>query len=256
MVILMDCVKSLWAGKRPRVHCPVFSSEMAALLEDLVCLFNDNRSDLEKIFTFRDSPVMSHVMAMEKAGLDLKEVVEVCLEEEEKKVNAIKDLNEQVAHYKSKNLDLEERINRLQKQLADADSELSMMGKDNRALAHECDQKRYEIERLYDELSHLQKVNCKLENCKDDLNHINKRLEDTIKVNMALEADHRVLLDHNHELVREADAEHAEVLRLKSLEEDARLKVQAVNYFEFSSKRVYESRSKSCRNGNRNLMTW
>lgn len=219
------------------MHCPTFSSEMAALLEDIMCLFADNRSDLEKILTSSESHVMPYVMSMEKAALDLKELVEGCMYEEEERLHMIRDQKEQLSNIKSKNLELEERLNKLHKQLAKADSELDLLDKDNRTLAKECDQKRFEIEKLYDELSHLQKLNCKLENCKDDLDHINKRLEDTIRVNRELEADQGALLEHNHELVREADREHAEVLRLQTLNEDSQRRIQAVIFFEIASRK-------------------
>lgn len=228
MEILVDCIQGLWSEGKPKIHCPHLSIEMAALLEEIMYLFRDNHSDLRKIFEFREDEISTCVVDMEKCTLDLREIIESCLSDEESRLESIKSHTNQILELKTRNSDLQNSLSSLQTQLSSAHNQIKVLDRENRELIKDVDQQKYEIDRLYQDLSEIPKLQSRLDNLKKELTDSDYRLGDTIRVSRELEADHDSLMRHNQELVRQADEEHQEVRRLQTLEEDAKQRIKAV----------------------------
>ena len=209
---------------------------MAALLEEIMYLFTESHSDLKKVFEFKEVEITTCVVDMEKCTLDMREIMENCLNDEEDRLATFKSQADQISELRQKNIEQKDHLSNIQKQLSSAHKELDCLDSENKQLLKDSNQKAYEIDRLYQDLSEIPKLQCKLETLRKQLADSDHRIEDTIRVSREAEADRESLMDHNHELIRQAEKDSNEIHRLQALDEDSHHKIRTVNLYETSLK--------------------
>lgn len=228
MEIITDCVSATLTAAKQRPHCAQLYCEMTSLLEEIYFLFRDSHSDLKKMFEFKDEAVSNCTIDLEKLALDLRDLVEASLEGERLKAHAIADQSEYIVSLEGKNHDLEVTLRSLEKKITQTTSEKEVLEKENYRLRKVTDQQMYDIEKLHDEVSFIPKLECKLANLHESLLCTEDQRNKLSSIRRDLEVEQGKLLAQNNDLAAEADREHAEVRRLRSREEDNRVKLLAV----------------------------